>query len=218
MFKLYDYFRSSACFRVRIALNLKALSYETLTIHLVRNGGEHLQASYRALNPQGLVPALEDVQTQQLLTQSLAIIEFLEESHPTPALLPSSFSERAKVRAFAQAIACDMHPLNNLRVLKYLTDTLGVLENQKNAWYQHWLQLGFEGLEATLQNAPIDGPFCFGASPTLADLCLVPQIYNALRYHYPMINHPRLHEIYQHCLTQPAFIKALPENQPDFQT
>lgn len=215
MFKLYDYFRSSACFRVRIALNLKEQPYESLTIHLVKEGGQHLHEAYRALNPQALVPALEEPHTGQIMTQSLAIIEYLDETIQNFPLLPTEPIERAHVRAFAQAVACDIHPLNNLRVLKYLTGTLHLSENQKTAWYQHWIKQGFEGLEKIIENHASKGPFCFGKSPTLADICLVPQVYNALRYEYGMSNHPLLHGIYQHCLTLPPFIKALPENQAD---
>lgn len=213
MFKLYDYFRSSACFRVRIALNLKGQSYESLTVHLVKDGGQHLHDIYRAINPQGLVPTLEEPNSGQFIPQSIAIIEFLDETIKNSPLLPKLPIERAHVRAFAQAIACDIHPLNNLRVLKYLTSTFHISENQKTAWYQHWLQVGFEGLEKTLEASSSKGIFCFGDTPTLADICLVPQVYNALRYEYSMDKHPRLHKVYQHCLTLPAFIKALPENQ-----
>lgn len=217
MFKLYDYFRSSACFRVRIALNLKEQTYESISIHLVKDGGQQLHDAYRAINPLALVPTLEEPTHHQLLTQSLAIIEFLDETIPEPALLPQYPIERAKVRAFAQAIACDMHPLNNLRVLQYLKHNFEISDDQKNTWYQHWLKLGFDSLEKNLQSSVHKGPFCFGTTPSLADLCLVPQIYNAVRFKYSMSEHPILNGIYQHCLTLPAFINALPENQPGFE-
>lgn len=213
MLKLYDYFRSSACFRVRIALNIKELSYESFTIHLLKEGGDQLKAAYREINPQGLVPTLQ-VSNTHYLTQSLAIIEYLEETFPQPALLPADPLLRAHNRAFAQTIACDIHPLNNLRVLKYLAEPFALSEEKRKMWYQHWLELGFETLEAMIKAHSHKGLFCFGETPTLADVCLVPQVYNAIHRAYPMHNHPLLHGIYQHCLTQPAFVAALPDNQP----
>jgi maleylacetoacetate isomerase len=209
MLKLYDYSRSSACFRVRIALNIKKQPYEIVTVHLLKEGGEQFKADYRAINPQGLVPTLQ-VSSTHSLTQSLAIIEYLEETFPRPALLSTDPIMRAQNRAFAQIIACDIHPLNNLRVLKYLADPFEKSEEQRKTWYLHWLELGFKSLEAMLSAHSYQGRFCFGDTPTLADIFLVPQVYNALRYQYPMVQHPLLHEIYQHCLTQTAFNKALP--------
>lgn len=212
MIKLYDYFRSSASFRVRIALNLKDLSYKQMEIHLVKEGGQHLQEHYATLNPQKLVPCLVDADETTALAQSLAIIEYLEEQYPTPALLPLEPLQRAAVRAFAQYIACDIHPLNNLRVLQYLTGTLELSESQKMTWYFHWLREGFTALEALLAKQPMTGPFCFGKTPTLADIYLIPQVYNALRFHFPMEDYPRLNAVNAHCLTQLAFQRALPEN------
>lgn len=209
MLKLYDYSRSSACFRVRIALNIKNLPYETFTVHLLKEGGEQLKPDYRAINPQGLVPTLQ-ISNTHYLTQSLAIIEYLEEVFPKPALLPTDPVSRAQNRAFAQIIACDIHPLNNLRVLKYLADPFERSEEQRKTWYLHWLALGFKSLETMLSAHTHQEHFCFGDTPTLADICLVPQVYNALRYEYPMDQHPLLHEIYQHCLALTAFNKALP--------
>ncbi|HNG66436.1 MAG TPA: maleylacetoacetate isomerase, partial [Thauera aminoaromatica] len=178
--KLYTYFRSSAAYRVRIALNLKGLDYEAVPVHLVRGGGEHRQPAYLGLNPAGLVPALED--QGQVLTQSLAIIEYLEESHPQPALLPAAPLDRARVRAIAQAIACDIHPVNNLRVLQYLTRELDASEEQKNAWYRHWIGVGLQAVEAMLAGDARTGAFCHGDTPGLADCCLVPQVFNARRF------------------------------------
>src|ERR1700688_1114891 len=172
MIKLYGYFRSSAAYRVRIALNLKGLAYDYLPVHLVK--GEQREERYRATNPQALVPLLVDA--GEAMTQSMAIIEYLDEKVPDPPLLPATPEPRARVRAIAQAIACDIHPLNNLRVLKYLTGTLGVSEDAKNAWYRHWIELGLAALDAQLAADSRTGAFCHGATPTLADICLVPQL------------------------------------------
>ncbi|UTA47010.1 maleylacetoacetate isomerase [Simiduia sp. 21SJ11W-1] len=206
--KLYGYFRSSAAYRVRIALNLKGLSAEQVPVSLIK--GEQ-QGAYRELNPQGLVPALGT--EQGLLTQSLAIIEYLESLHPTPALLPGDAWQQAQIRAFALSLACDVHPLNNLRVLKYLTDDLALNENQKNAWYAHWIQTGFTALETQL--AEHAGDYCFGIRPSLADVCLIPQVYNAKRFNVDLGAFPTILRIYEHCNTQPAFQAAQPEQQPD---
>ncbi|MFI4937938.1 MAG: maleylacetoacetate isomerase [Candidatus Berkiellales bacterium] len=218
MFRLYDYFRSSSSFRVRIALNLKEIEYELIHIHLLKEGGEHLQESYRRLNPQGLVPCLEDTTTNTVFTQSIAIIEYLEETFPTTPLLPENSLLRAKIRAFAQAIACEIHPLNNLRVLRYLVHTLQISEPQKTAWYHHWLKAGFDPLEQILNETERKGPFCFGDTPTLADVCLIPQVYNAERFEFDLKAYPTIKAVYDHCLQHPAFIKALPENQPAAQS
>lgn len=214
MFKLYDYFRSSACYRVRIALNLKALDYEQIPIHLTKEGGHQFQDSYKNVNPQQLVPALLLIDTNQILTQSLSIMEYLEETFPDIPLLPNDVVARANVRAFAQVIACDIHPINNLRVLKYLKHHFHVSDEQKMAWYFHWLTSGFDTLEKILEKQP-SGPFCFGQIPTLADVCLIPQVYNALRFDYSLEGYPHIQQVYEHANKHPAFIKALPENQPD---
>ncbi|MBP6117467.1 MAG: maleylacetoacetate isomerase [Neisseriaceae bacterium] len=210
--KLYGYFRSSAAYRVRIALNLKGLAYEHVGVHLLNNGGEQRSDAYRALNPSALVPTLVD--GDLALGQSLAILEYLEEAYPhTVALLPQLPAERAKVRAFAASIACDIHPLNNLRVLGYLNQQLGVNPEQRSAWYAHWVDLGLSALEAQLANH--SGLFCFGDSPSLADCCLMPQLYNAKRFNLDLSAYPNLMRIDQHCHTLDAFQQAAPENQPD---
>lgn len=209
--KLYSYFRSSAAYRVRIALNIKQLAYETQPIHLVKN--EQQQADYQALNPSQLVPTLVDA--DQTLLQSISILEYLEEAYPEVALLPKNIAERAKIRAFAQAIACDIHPLNNLRVLKYLQQDLGLNDQQKSNWYQHWMLQGFQSLEAQLQDS--NGQFCFGTQATFADCCLIPQVYNAKRFKIDLAAFPKIESIYQYCLTLPAFLHAAPEQQPDWE-
>jgi len=211
--KLYDYFRSSAAYRVRIALNLKGVAPERVFVHLRR--GAQRADDYLALNPQGLVPALatDDGVT---LTQSLAIIEWLEQTQPQPALLPSDAAGRARVRSLALAIACDIHPLNNLRVLNYLTGTLGITEAQKNGWYKYWIDIGLEALETRLAREPSTGRFCHGNSPTLADICLVPQLANARRLDaIDLSPYPTLTRIEATCQSVPAFAAAAPANQPD---
>lgn len=211
--KLYNYFRSSASYRVRIALNLKGLSYEYVSVHLTRGGGEQFKEQYRALNPQSLVPVLED--GEHALTQSLAIIEYLEETHPTPPLLPAAPLERARVRALAQLVACEIHPLNNLRVLGYLTGKLGVSDDAKTQWYHHWVALGLQALEAQVASHPNTGKFCHGDTPTLADCCLVPQLANARRFNCPLSDYPTLLRIEENCNALSAFQKASPARQPD---
>lgn len=209
--KLYSYFRSSAAYRVRIALNLKRLSYEYMPINL-RQGAQR-SAPYGAVNAQELVPALSD--DRGTFNQSLAIIEYLDERYPEPPLLPRTAEERARVRAIALTIACDIHPLDNLRVLQYLVRTLGVSEEAKNGWYQHWIALGLSALETQLSGDPATGPFCHGASATLADLCLVPQLANARRLPMPLDAYPTLLRIEAACNALPAFAAAAPERQPD---
>ncbi|THF59414.1 maleylacetoacetate isomerase [Pseudothauera rhizosphaerae] len=211
--KLYTYFRSSAAYRVRIALNLKGLPYDSVPVHLARGGGEQRRPEYLAINPAGLVPALED--GGAVLTQSLAIIEYLEETHPQPALLPGDALTRARIRALAQAIACDIHPINNLRVLQYLTRELGASEEQKNTWYRHWVERGLATVEAMLAQAPRDGRFCVGDTPTLADVCLVPQVFNARRFECRTDHIPTVMRIAGACETLEAFRLAAPTRQPD---
>ena len=211
--KLFTYWRSSAAYRVRIALNLKGLDYEAVPVHLLRGGGEHRQPAYLGLNPAGLVPALEDA--GQVLTQSLAIVEYLEETHPQPALLPAAALDRARVRAIAQVIACDIHPVNNLRVLQYLTRELGASEEQKNAWYRHWIGVGLQAVEAMLAGDARTGAFCHGDTPGLADCCLVPQVFNARRFGCELAAMPTVLRIAETCAGLEAFQRAAPEAQPD---
>ena len=213
MLKLYTYFRSSAAYRVRIALNLKNLEYEAIPVHLVKDGGQHLKEEYRRINPAGAVPALVDRDLS--LSQSLAIMEYLDEAYPYPPLLPGDPAARARVRAIALDIACEIHPINNLRVLKYLTGQLGLSEEQKNAWYRHWVEVGLASVEARLANHALTGRFCHGDHPTLADCCLVPQVFNARRFGCNLEHVPTVVRIDAECRTLPAFIAAAPENQPD---
>jgi maleylacetoacetate isomerase/maleylpyruvate isomerase len=211
--KLYSYFRSSASFRVRIALALKGLDYDYAPVHLVKGGGQQFADEFRALNPAALVPVLDDAGT--VLTQSLAIIEYLDETRPEIPLLPGDAAGRARVRAIALAIACEIHPLNNLRVLGYLTKTLAVTDEQKTTWYRHWVEAGLATVEAMLTGDPRTGICCHGDTPTLADICLVPQIFNAQRFQSRLDHVPTVMRIHQHCLTLPAFAAALPAVQPD---
>lgn len=208
MITLYDYYRSSACYRVRIALNYKKLDYEKIEIHLTKEGGEQHQAAYKNINPQQLVPTLMD--GEHVLTQSIAIMEYLEERYPKPHLLPSDPVQRARARAIAQMVACDIHPLNNLRVLQYLVETLGHDEETKRTWYHHWLRLGFDAIETLLAYQPKTG-FCVGDHVTIADICLVPQIYNATRHHFSMAPYPCLRAINENCLGMACFSDAMPE-------
>lgn len=215
--KLYSYFRSSASYRVRIALNLKGLPYETVPVHLLKNGGEQFAPAYRQLNPDALVPALiaESADGAAVLTQSLAIIEYLEEIHPEPRLLPQNALDRAYVRSIALSIACDIHPLNNLRVLKYLVRTLKVDEDSKNAWYRHWCEQGLAAIETTLAKDKRVGKFCYGDTPTLADCCLVPQVANAQRLNCDLSQMPTIMRINEACVALDAFANAAPAKQPD---
>lgn len=209
--KLYGYWRSSAAYRVRIALQWKQLSVEHIPVHLVQNGGEQHSAAYRQLNPSELVPTLVDDDVS--VNQSLAIVEYLDEKHPDFPLLPSDLASRAIVRALALDIAADLHPLNNLRVLQYLTGPLALSEEQKLAWIHHWLHVGFQSLEQKL--AQTSGRYCYQDQVTLADVCLVPQVYNALRFQLDMSDYPVIHRIYLQCQQLDAFQKAAPEQQAD---
>ncbi|WP_447554410.1 maleylacetoacetate isomerase [Vreelandella sp. EE22] len=210
--KLYGYFRSSAAYRVRIALNLKGLAYSQAPVNLVK--GEQRSIANLARHPQGLVPVLETDEGAQL-TQSLAICEYLEERHPNPALLPANATERARVRALAQVVTCEIHPLNNLKVLKHLVGELGVDDGAKLAWYRHWISEGFDALEAMLKAEAGTGKFCHGDTPTLADICLVPQVYNAERFECDLSAYPTIRSIVERCNALEAFQKAAPGEQPD---
>lgn len=210
---LHNYFRSSASYRVRIALNLKGLDYRYVPVHLNRNGGEQFSSEFKALNPHGLVPVLAEPGVQ--LSQSLAILEYLEEKYPQAPLLPATPEERGYVRQLALAVACEIHPLNNLRVLKYLSGTLGISDDAKNGWIQHWLRLGLQGLETELAHSARRGAFCFGDTPTIADCCLVPQLFNAQRFNIDLAAYPTLAAIDRACQALPAFAAAHPARQPD---
>lgn len=207
--KLYDYYRSTASYRVRIALHLKNMRYETIPVHLVKDGGEQHHAEYRKLNPQALVPTLDD--NGHILSQSLAIIEYLNEISPTPALLPDHPLGRAQVRSLALIIACDMHPLNNLRVLEQLKQQFQASDIQVTEWYHHWLKKGFDAIEQQLQHLPRTNRVCYGNDVSLADVCLIPQVYNAKRFHFPMDSYPLINDINAHCLTMDAFQKSSPD-------
>ncbi|WP_461537529.1 maleylacetoacetate isomerase [Spongorhabdus nitratireducens] len=204
---LYGYFRSSAAYRIRIALNLKGLDYDQVAVNL-REGAQS-DDGYLGINPQGLVPALDT--GEHILEQSIAILEWLEETYPKVSLLPGDSFARARIRSLAQHIACDIHPLNNLRILNYLKSNLDQDEEARNRWYRHWIRKGFSALEQQVGS----DPFCVGAQPTMADICLVPQVYNAKRFGVDMQDFPRLEAINTHCLTLQAFKDAMPSNQPD---
>lgn len=207
--KLYDYHRSTASYRVRIALNYKHMSYESIPVHLTNHGGEQHRPDYLEINPQGLVPTLNE--NGHVLTQSLAIIEYLDEISPTPPLLPQTPLGRAQVRSLAMAIACDIHPLNNLRVLQRLRQQFSANDEDVNAWYHHWLKTGFDAFEKQLEQGGKKFEYCHGHEISLADVCLVPQVYNANRFHFPMQNYPLINKINEHCLTHEAFAKAMPQ-------
>lgn len=208
---LHGYYRSSASFRVRIALNLKGIAYESTAWHL--RDGAHLAAAFGAINPHKLIPVLDDDGT--LLTQSLAIIEYLDETHPEPAFLPNNAADRAYIRALAQSVACDVHPINNLRVLKYLRGTFAADEDAIGIWYNHWIATGFAGIEAMLATDKRTGQFCFGDTPGLADILLVPQVVNAANYKLDMAPYPVISRIFDTCMALPAFANAHPRVQAD---
>jgi maleylacetoacetate isomerase len=209
--KLYSFFNSSTSFRVRIALALKGLPYDYAGVNL--RGGEQGKDTYRALSPAGIVPVLVDGDVT--LTQSLAIIDYLDQRHPAPRLVPEDALARARVLEIAQTIACEIHPINNIRVLKYLTSKLDVSEADKAAWYQHWVDEGLGAVESLLAKLPTSA-YCVGDAPTLADCCLVPQVANALRMGCDLSRFARVRAVYEQCMTQPAFIQAAPQNQPDY--
>ena len=215
MLKLYTYFRSSAAFRVRIALNLKGLAFDPVFIHLPR--GEHRKADYAAVDPQALVPTLVD-ESGRALSQSLAIIEYVDETHPRPRLLPEDPAGRARVRSLSLLVACEIHPLNNLRTLQHLKRALGQNEEQINAWYRHWIADGLAKLEADLNRGESGGGtgrFCYGDAPTMADCCLVPQIFNAKRYDSDLAPYPKVMRTFDACMALEAFDRAQPSKQPD---
>lgn len=210
---LYTYWRSSASYRVRIALNMKGIGYESRTVNLVRDGGEQKKPEYLALNPQGLVPLL--LVDGLAINQSMAIIEYLEERWSEAPLLPSEPASRARVRSLALMVACDIHPLNNSGVQRYLGAEMGVGEKNRLAWYRHWIEVGFHALETRLAREPETGRFCHGDRPGLADIMLVPQVYNAQRFDCDMTVFPRIMQINEACLELDAFLDATPEAQPD---
>lgn len=211
--RLYSYWRSSAAYRVRIGLNLKGLAYETVPVHLLRDGGEQLTPAFAATNPQKLVPVLQH--GQRLFRQSLAILEYIDEMWPEPPLLPATSRERQRVRALAQMVAIDVHPLNNLRVMRYLEREWNVPQAERDAWTRHWIMEGFDAFEALLDGHPATGTFCDGFLPTIADCCLVPQVYNARRFGVDMARYRTIVAVEQACLELPAFRDAAPDRQPD---
>jgi maleylacetoacetate isomerase len=211
--RLFSYWRSSAAYRVRIGLNLKGLPYDIASVHLLRDGGDQHTPAFRAANPQGLVPVLEH--GQRNLRQSMAILEYLDEVWPSPPLLPATARDRQRVRALAQLIACDVHPLNNLRVLQYFEREWHVPQPERDEWVRHWMRDGLDAFEAMLADHPSTGEFCDGHAPTLADVCLVPQLYNARRFGFDLARYPTMQRIEAACLALPAFDAARPEMQPD---
>jgi len=208
--QLYSFFRSSAAYRARIALNIKGLSYETISIHLQKEGGMNKKPEFRAINPHMRVPALK-LDSGSVLIQSLAIIEYLDEIHPKPALLPRDPLERAQVRAISQIIACDIHPLNNVAPLRYIKNEFGQEQSKIDAWYRHWVSEGFEAIEAMIK----PGPYACGGEVTLADVCLVPQVFNARRFNTPLDRFPKIVAVDAACAKLAAFDKAKPDSQPD---
>ena len=213
MIKLFGYFRSSAAYRVRIALNFKQIEWESAIIHLTKDGGEQFSEAYKRVNPQSLLPTLEDEEIYY--TQSIAILEYLEEKYPNPPLLPNRPKLRAHARALALAIACDIHPINNLRVLHYLTQKMKFDDTQKLAWYQHWIAVGFTSIEAMLARSPDTGEFCCGDKVSLADICLVPQVFNAKRFSCDLSGYPIIKRINETCLQLKQFETAAPDKQKD---
>lgn len=211
--RIYGYFRSSSAYRLRIALNLKGVTPEFIPVHLNRDGGEQKKPAYRAVNPQGLVPALED--GDFVLTQSLAMIEWLDETQPEPRLIPQDVNQRAKVRAFSQVIACDIHPLQNLRVLNYLRTEYDQDQEGVERWCQRWISDGLAACEQLLERDQGAGPFCFGETPTLADICLIPQVFSAQRFKANIRDLPRVRAVFDACQELPAFADAHPSKQPD---
>lgn len=211
--RLYSYWRSSAAYRVRISLNLKGLPYDIVPVHLLRDGGEQHTAVFRQANPQGLVPVLQH--GNRMMRQSAAILEYLDETWPTPPLLPATSRDRQRVRAIAQAVTCDIHPLNNLRVMRYFEHTWHVPQPERDEWVRHWIGDGFQAIEATLKDHPSTGRYCEGDTPTIADCCLIPQVYNARRFGVALDAYPTIARIEQACLALPAFDAARPERQPD---
>ena len=211
--QLYSYWRSSAAYRVRIGLNLKGLAYDIVPVHLVHDGGQQHSPEYRGINPQQLVPVLGH--GHRRLSQSLAILEYLDEMWPTPALLPSTARGRQRVRALSQLVACDIHPLNNLRVLQYFEQEWSVPQPERDEWVRHWIAGGFDAMEAMLADHPSTGVFCEGNVPGLADCCLVPQLYNARRFGVALDAYPTMLRIERACMELPAFQAAQPERQPD---
>ncbi len=210
---LFTYWRSSAAYRVRIGLNLKRLAYESVPVHLIRDGGEQLAPAYRMTSPQGLVPVLQH--GHRKLRQSLSILEYLDEVWPDPSLLPTTARGRQRVRSVAQMIACDVHPLNNLRVMRYFEREWNVPQTERDAWTRHWMVHGFDAVEQLLADNPATSRFCEGDVPTLADCCLVPQLYNARRFGVDLTPYPTLVRIEEACLALPEFDAARPERQPD---
>lgn len=211
---LYSYFRSSAAYRVRIGLNLKGLDYQIKPVHLLKDGGQQHQPDYVQINPVQLLPALDD--DGLIITQSLAILEYLDERYPELPLLPKASAERAWARSMAQTVACDIHPLNNLRVLQYLKNELHAQEDARNQWYRHWVQVGLEGLEVLVQrHGKKDHPFIFGDTPGIAEICLIPQMFNARRFEIDLSAFPRLLAVEEKCLELSAFQEAAPDRQPD---
>ena len=211
--RLFSYWRSSAAYRVRIGLNLMGLPYDIASVHLLRDGGDQHTPAFRAANPQGLVPVLEH--GQRNLRQSMAILEYLDEVWPSPPLLPATARDRQRVRALAQLIACDVHPLNNLRVLQYFEREWHVPQPERDEWVRHWIRDGLDAFEAMLADHPSTGEFCDGHAPTLADVCLVPQLYNARRFGFDLARYPTIQRIEAACLALPAFDAARPEMQAD---
>jgi len=212
MITLYDYFRSGAAYRTRIGLNLKELDYDQISIHLTKDGGEQFGADYAELNPQNLVPTLIDGETK--IIQSMAIMEYVEESYPDPSLLPGNAQDRAQIRALANLVACDIHPINNLRVRLYLVDDMEVTPDNRKVWIEHWIRIGFEAYEKLYDQGP-GGKFSYGDAPSLADACLIPQLANARLNKCELSNFTTLLKIEEACRAHPAFEKALPENQAD---